>query len=58
MTTDRLAREAKLSKTPICKHDADVSVLLEAVMAGEAARISCGLPQEPPGGDSPRLLDA
>ena len=47
LTTDRLARLAKVSKTSIYKHFADVSVLLEAVIAVEAARISFGLPREP-----------
>lgn len=47
LTTDRLARQARVSKTSLYKHFPDVSSLLEAVIAGEAARISYGLPQEP-----------
>lgn len=47
LTTDRLAREAQVSKTSLYKHYPDVSVLLEAIIAGEAARISHGLPEEP-----------
>lgn len=47
LTTDRLARTAKVSKTSIYKHYPDLSTLLEAVIAAEAARISFGLPREP-----------
>ncbi|NJN00351.1 MAG: TetR/AcrR family transcriptional regulator [Aquincola sp.] len=47
LTTDRLARQARVSKTSLYRHFPDLSALLEAVIAGEAARISYGLPQEP-----------
>lgn len=48
LTTDRLARDAKVSKSSIYKHYPDMAVLLEAVIAREAALISYGLPREPP----------
>jgi TetR/AcrR family transcriptional regulator, mexJK operon transcriptional repressor len=47
LTTDRLARQAQVSKTSLYKHFPDLSSLLEAVIASEAERISHGLPQEP-----------
>jgi len=47
LTTDRLARHAQVSKSSLYKHFPDLSSLLEAVIAGEAERISHGLPQEP-----------
>ncbi len=47
LTTDRLARGARVSKTSIYKHYPDISALLEAVISDEASRISYGLPREP-----------
>ncbi len=47
LTTDRLAREAQVSKSSLYKHFPDLSALVESVIADEAARISHGLPCEP-----------
>jgi TetR/AcrR family transcriptional repressor of mexJK operon len=47
VTTERLARAAQVSKTSLYRHFPDLSSLVEAVIADEAARISHGLPREP-----------
>ena len=46
LTTERLARLAGVSKTSIYKCFPELPLLLEAVVAQEAAKITHGLPQE------------
>lgn len=47
LTTERLARLAGVSKTSIYKCFPELPLLLETVVAQEAAKITHGLPQEP-----------
>lgn len=46
LTTDRLSRQAQVSTSSLDKHFPDLSLQLEAVIAGEAERIRYGMPQE------------